>query len=67
MVSHKVGSVTASRQRGGPRCAAVGGCGCSGGAVKRDDMTWEKLTRWVKRWIPSGKIVHPYPNQRFAF
>ena len=34
---------------------------------QRDDMTWEKLTRWVKRWIPSGKIVHPYPNQRFAF
>lgn len=29
-------------------------------------MPWAKLTRWVRRWIPSTRIVHPYPNQRFA-
>jgi len=34
---------------------------------QRDEMTWQKLNRWVRRWIPSTKIVHPYPNQRFAF
>jgi len=34
---------------------------------QRDEMTWQKLNRWVRRWIPSTKIVHPCPNQRFAF
>jgi len=34
---------------------------------QRDDTTWQKSNRWVKRWIPSCRIVHPYPNQRFAF
>jgi len=34
---------------------------------QRDDTNWQKFNRWVKRWIPSCRIVHPYPNQRFAF
>ena len=34
---------------------------------QRHDMTWQRLNEWVRRWIPSCKIVHPYPNQRFAF
>lgn len=34
---------------------------------QKTDTTWQKLNRWVKRWIPSCRIVHPYPNQRFAF
>lgn len=34
---------------------------------QRHDMSWQRFTHWVRRWIPSSKIVHPYPNQRFAF
>jgi group II intron reverse transcriptase/maturase len=34
---------------------------------QRHALPWAKFTRWVKRWIPSVRIVHPYPNQRFAF
>ena len=34
---------------------------------QRHDMTWQRLNEWVRRWIPSCKIVHLYPNQRFAF
>lgn len=30
-------------------------------------LTWQKMSRWVKRWIPLCRIVHPYPSQRFAF
>jgi RNA-directed DNA polymerase len=33
----------------------------------RHDLTWARFNRWVRRWIPSCRIVHPYPNQRFAF
>lgn len=33
---------------------------------KARSLTWVRLQRWVKRWIPSPKIVHPYPNQRFC-
>jgi len=34
---------------------------------QRHDMTWTRFNGWVRRWIPSSRIVHPYPNQRFAF
>ena len=37
------------------------------GRSQRHDMTWKRFTHHVRRWIPSCKIVHPYPNQRFAF
>jgi RNA-directed DNA polymerase len=30
-------------------------------------LPWSRMTRWIKRWIPSVRIIHPYPNQRFAF
>ncbi|MBI2802545.1 MAG: maturase [Gammaproteobacteria bacterium] len=31
-------------------------------------MPWSRLTGcWIRRWIPSTRIIHPYPNQRFAF
>lgn len=33
---------------------------------QKHDLHWARFTRWVKRWIPSTRIVHPYPNQRFA-
>lgn len=34
---------------------------------QKHTLCWARFGRWVKRWIPSTRIVHPYPNQRFAF
>lgn len=27
-------------------------------------MTWARLCRWVRLWIPYPRILHPYPDQR---
>ena len=29
-------------------------------------LTWKKFSRFSKRWLPTPKILHPYPNERFA-
>ena len=29
-------------------------------------MTWEKFSKLSRRWLPTPKILHPYPNVRFA-
>lgn len=29
-------------------------------------MTWERFGRYVKRWVPSVKILHPLPYWRFG-
>ena len=34
---------------------------------QRHAMPWSRLNGWIRRWIPSVRIIHPYPNQRFAF
>jgi group II intron reverse transcriptase/maturase len=26
--------------------------------------TWKRMSRLIRRWIPSARILHPYPNQR---
>jgi hypothetical protein len=26
--------------------------------------TWERMSRLIRRWLPSAQILHPYPNQR---
>jgi|HubBroStandDraft_1064217.scaffolds.fasta_scaffold75711_2 RNA-directed DNA polymerase len=26
--------------------------------------TWERMARLIRRWLPSARILHPYPNQR---
>jgi len=28
-------------------------------------MTWELLEPWVAQWLPTPKILHPYPMVRF--
>ena len=28
-------------------------------------MTWQKFSSLVKRWLPTPKILHPYPDVRF--
>ncbi len=32
---------------------------------QRHPISWQKLTRAIKLFIPSVKVLHPYPNQRF--
>jgi RNA-directed DNA polymerase len=29
-------------------------------------LTWSKFAKLSKRWLPTPKILHPYPNARFA-
>ncbi len=29
-------------------------------------LTWEQFSKLCKRWLPTPKILHPYPNVRFA-
>jgi group II intron reverse transcriptase/maturase len=29
-------------------------------------LTWQKFSKVCKRWLPTPKILHPYPNVRFA-
>jgi hypothetical protein len=26
--------------------------------------TWERMSRLIRRWLPSARILHPYPNER---
>jgi len=30
------------------------------------NLTWNKFSKLSRRWLPSPKILHPYPNERFA-
>jgi RNA-directed DNA polymerase len=32
---------------------------------QRDRLTWTRMGRITKRWLPSVTIAHPYPNVRF--
>ena len=32
---------------------------------QRHRMTWKRMNTLVRRWIPSVRIVHPWPNERF--
>jgi len=29
-------------------------------------LTWKKFSKLSRRWLPTPKIIHPYPNVRFA-
>ena len=31
---------------------------------QRTRLTWERMNRLIKRWIPHIRIYHPYPEQR---
>jgi RNA-directed DNA polymerase len=33
---------------------------------QKDRLTWERITRLANAWIPLPRILHPWPNQRFA-
>jgi RNA-directed DNA polymerase len=32
---------------------------------QRTKMTWERIKRLAKRWLPSVRILHPWPEARF--
>jgi RNA-directed DNA polymerase len=33
---------------------------------QKDEMTWERIKRIADAWLPSPRILHPWPEQRFA-
>ncbi len=33
---------------------------------QKDGMTWERMTRLAADWLPPPRILHPWPDQRFA-
>lgn len=33
---------------------------------KSRSLTWQRIKRLVKTWIPTAKVLHPYPNQRLC-
>jgi len=33
---------------------------------KSRSLTWERIKRLIKTWIPTAKILHPYPSQRLC-
>ena len=33
---------------------------------QRGSATWERIRRLAKRWLPSPRVQHPYPNQRLG-
>jgi RNA-directed DNA polymerase len=33
---------------------------------QKDGTTWERITRLADDWLPKPKILHPWPQQRFA-
>jgi group II intron reverse transcriptase/maturase len=33
---------------------------------QRSRVTWERMRRIAKRWLPSVRVTHPYPSQRLV-
>jgi hypothetical protein len=33
---------------------------------KGRNLTWERMQRQMMKWIPTARVLHPYPNQRFC-
>jgi len=34
---------------------------------KGQKLNWSRMKRLIATWIPTAKVLHPYPNQRLAF
>ena len=32
---------------------------------QKHTLTWEKMNRWIERFLPPAQITHPYPRMRF--
>jgi hypothetical protein len=33
---------------------------------QRHRLTWDRMNRIAKRWLPRVRVLHPYPEARFA-
>lgn len=33
---------------------------------QKDDTTWDRIARLAQEWLPKPRILHPWPNVRFA-
>jgi hypothetical protein len=33
---------------------------------QKDSLTWDRITRIAAHWLPTPRILHPWPDQRFA-
>ena len=33
---------------------------------QKDRMTWARMAKLAKDWLPKPRILHPWPSQRFA-
>ena len=33
---------------------------------QRGQITWARMGRYATRWLPQVRVMHPYPNVRFA-
>jgi group II intron reverse transcriptase/maturase len=33
---------------------------------QKDGMTWERITKLADAWLPQPRILHPWPDRRFA-
>ena len=33
---------------------------------QRGRVTWERMRRYVTRWLPTVHVIHPFPSVRFA-
>ena len=33
---------------------------------QKDGLTWDRMTKLADTWLPAPRILHPWPDQRFA-
>ena len=33
---------------------------------EKGDFNWDRMTKLADDWLPQPRILHPWPNQRFA-
>ena len=33
---------------------------------QRTRITWERMDRIATRWLPTARVMHPFPDVRFA-
>jgi RNA-directed DNA polymerase len=33
---------------------------------QKDGFTWDRMTKLADGWLPAPRILHPWPEQRFA-
>jgi RNA-directed DNA polymerase len=33
---------------------------------QKDGLTWDRMTKLADHWLPAPRILHPWPDQRFA-